>query len=327
MSAFFPDTIKDNTTVPPVVFTDFQLDNEPVPIGTESVLQRALLETRDLTLAYDDRVITFEFAALNYISPEKNRYRYKLEGFDNDWIEVGSDRRRVTYTNLDPGEYTLRVMGSNNDGIWNGQATSLRLVITPPWWETTWFRVALGFLAFGLIAGGFVWQRRHVVVQQRKLESLVAERTASLAYTKDQLSTLFNTSPLGISLTTGEGQFLAVNPALQQLTGYTEEECYLQARCDKTVSRTRRAHHNRQSASAKQPVHDFRVVLQRKDGSPFTANISAGRLTGSDSTFSSPWLRMKPKYWRQRRRCTSRRNAGQKKKRWKTSGTAWRGTP
>ena len=221
---FSPEEIHDNPVVPPVVLTDFQLNNKPAPIGDESVLKRSLIETHDLTLSYEDRVLTFEFAALNFTAPEKTRYRYMLEGFDTDWTEVGSDRRRVTYTNLDPGEYTLRVMASNNDGIWNEQAASLRLVITPPWWETTWFRAALGFLVFGLMAGAFVWQRRRVLVQQRMLEAMVVERTASLAYTKDQLSTLFNTSPLGISLTTLEGKILAVNPVLQQLTGYTEEE-------------------------------------------------------------------------------------------------------
>ena len=79
-------------------------------IGVDSVLKTSLAETQDLTLSSDIRVITFEFAALNYVSPEKNRYRYKLEGFDDDWTEVGSDRRRVTYTNLDPKQYTFRVL-------------------------------------------------------------------------------------------------------------------------------------------------------------------------------------------------------------------------
>ena len=178
--SFFPDQIQDNPAVPPVVITNFLLANKPVPIGGKSVLQRSILETRDLTLSYQDRVISFEFAALNYIAPQKNRYRYKLEGFDKGWTEVGSDRRLVTYTNLDPGRYVFRVLGSNNDGIWNEAGAALALTITPPWWETTWFRISAAFLLVGLVTGGFVWQRRRAVVQERKLEAMVDERTRDL---------------------------------------------------------------------------------------------------------------------------------------------------
>ena len=145
--AFYPDQIHDQVTAPPVVITDFQLANQPVPIGEGSVLRQAIDETDALTLSYLDRVISFEFAALNYSFPQKNRYRYMLEGFDPAWTEVGSDRRLVTYTNLDPGDYVFRVTGSNDDGVWNEAGASLALTITPPWWETIWFRLSTAFLS------------------------------------------------------------------------------------------------------------------------------------------------------------------------------------
>ena len=120
-----------------------------------------------------------------------------LEGFDEAWTEVGSDRRLVTYTNLDPGEYVFRVLGSNADGIWNEAGAALALTITPPWWETLWFRLSAVLLVVGLIGGGFVWQRRRAATQQRKLEAMVVERTKELQDARTQISTLFDNSPLG----------------------------------------------------------------------------------------------------------------------------------
>ena len=222
--SFFPDQIQDNPTVPPVVITNFLLANKPVPIGSGSVLTRSILATHDLTLSYQDRVISFEFSALNYVVPSENRYRYRLEGFDQGWTEVGSDHRLVTYTNLDPGEYVFRVIGSNDDGVWNETGTSLRLTITPPWWETTWFRVSLAALVMGLVAGGFVLQRRRAVQQQHKLEAIVAERTHELQDARTQINTLFDTSPLGICAATVEGKIVGVNRAIQHMTGYSEDE-------------------------------------------------------------------------------------------------------
>jgi signal transduction histidine kinase/ligand-binding sensor domain-containing protein/DNA-binding NarL/FixJ family response regulator len=185
-NAFHPTDIKDNPTIPPIVITDFQLANKPVEIGGDSVLKKSIVGTDELILSHDDRVLSFEFAALNYLSPEKNRYRYKLEGFEEEWNEVGADRRFVTYTNLDPGEYVLRVIGSNNDGVWNEEGTSIAITITPPWWGTTWFRgmVILGLV--GLVAGGFVWQRRGAKRRERQLETLVTERTHELEVARDQ---------------------------------------------------------------------------------------------------------------------------------------------
>ena len=177
-----------------------------------------------MALSYLDRVISFEFAALNYVFPQKNRYRYKLEGFDQAWTEVGSDRRLVTYTNLDPGKYVFRVLGSNADGIWNEAGAALALTIAPPWWETTWFRISSVFLMVGLVTGGFVWQRRRAVVQERKLEAMVDERTRDLQDARTQIKTLFDNSPLGICIATPEGKILGANPAMATMTGYSEDE-------------------------------------------------------------------------------------------------------
>ena len=146
---FHPDSIRDNPYVPPVVITAFKKFDKPVALDT------AISEKKVLELSYKDNVISFEFVALNYTSPENNQYAYKLEGFDKDWTYCGT-RRYASYTNLDGGAYVFRVKGSNNDGVWNEEGTSIAVIITPPFWKTWWFTTLLFVAAAGLI-GGSIW--------------------------------------------------------------------------------------------------------------------------------------------------------------------------
>ncbi len=187
INIFDPSSIRDNTYVPPVVLTDFQIFNKPVPLGGDSVLQKPIWAIDALTLSHKDSVFSFEFAALAYTVPDKNRYRYKMEGFEKDWNEVGSDRRFATYTNLPPGDYVFRVQGSNNDGVWNEDGKALKITITPPWWQTSWFLALAAVLVVGAIASAFVGQRQSAIRRERILETQVAERTHELAEANTQL--------------------------------------------------------------------------------------------------------------------------------------------
>ena len=135
LNSFYPNRLKDNPHIPPIVLTDFRLFNKPVPIGGDSPLQQAIWATDVITLLPEDYVFSLEFAALNYHNPQQNRYKYKLEGFDPDWNEVDSRRRVATYTSLPGGEYTFQVLGSNNDGVWNEEGVSLKITVQPPLWE------------------------------------------------------------------------------------------------------------------------------------------------------------------------------------------------
>jgi len=179
-SAFYPDQIHDNPHVPPVFISDFQLENKPVAIGADSVLKKSILETHELVLTYRDRVFSFEVAVLNYQASGKNKIRYRMEGFETEWNEVDLARRFVTYTNLDPGEYVFKAIGSNNDGIWNEEGDSIRITVTPPWWETSWFRISLIFAAIFVLAAGFRWRVRDIEAKRRELEIQVEERTKEL---------------------------------------------------------------------------------------------------------------------------------------------------
>ena len=179
LSAFYPDTLGDNQTPPPVVLTDFELFNESVTVGgKESPLKQAIQVASSIVLRHDQSVIRFQFAALNYDSPQKNQYAYKLEGFDRDWQRTNAERRFATYTNLDPGDYTFRVKASNNDGVWNEQGVAVHLTILPPWWKTSWFRFLCAIVFFGLLWVAYQLRVRQLAHQfNMTLEARVSERT------------------------------------------------------------------------------------------------------------------------------------------------------
>jgi ligand-binding sensor domain-containing protein/two-component sensor histidine kinase len=140
---FDPAEIVNNPVAPKVVITDLRIRNKTAGVEQPgSPLENAIYLTKKVTLPYSDNMITFEFAALDFIAPEKNQYQYKLDGFDDDWINSGNTHV-ATYTNLDPGTYTFSVKGSNKDGVWNEEGTTLQLVIIPPWYMTWWFRILI----------------------------------------------------------------------------------------------------------------------------------------------------------------------------------------
>ncbi|WP_255905235.1 hybrid sensor histidine kinase/response regulator [Paradesertivirga mongoliensis] len=189
-NAFHPDSIKYNKAVPPVVLTDFLLVNKDIAIGEGSPLKKSISETKEIVLAYDEAAFfSFEFAALNFISPEKNRYAYKLEGFDHEWISSGS-KRFATYTNLAPGTYTFHVKASNNDGVWNEKGTSVRIIIMPPFYLTWWFKVLLILAIGGAIYAFFLYRTRALNVQKEELEKQVEARTLELAAQADDLQSI-----------------------------------------------------------------------------------------------------------------------------------------
>jgi signal transduction histidine kinase/ligand-binding sensor domain-containing protein/DNA-binding NarL/FixJ family response regulator len=175
-----------NTHIPPIVLTDFQIFNESVKVRADhdSLLQKSITETENITLSYKDSVFSFEFAALDYTSPEKNQYAYMMEGFDKDWAHAGT-RRVATYTNLPAGEYIFRVKGSNNDGVWNEKGRFVNITITPPFWETTWFRGLIVFCILGTAIGTYQIRIRTMKRQQKILEDQVRERTAELEFQKE----------------------------------------------------------------------------------------------------------------------------------------------
>lgn len=179
LNYFLPSEIKDNHHIPPVVITDFKKFNKSVTFDKEIAF------VKEIRLPYNENFISFEFAALDYSSPSKNRYRYRLEKVDKDWIDADTTRH-ANYTQLKGGNYVFRVEGSNGDGTWNKEGISLRVIIIPPFWETLWFRVLVVILLAALVGSGFILKTRNLRKQRDKLEKLVRERTVELVEARDK---------------------------------------------------------------------------------------------------------------------------------------------
>ncbi len=184
--AFYPDSIKDNSIIPPVVITDFKIFNEAVLIGGKSPLQTSISSATEINLPYDQNFLSFEFAALSYLNPEKNQYKYKMEGLDPAWIEAGA-RRRTDYPDLKPGDYIFKVIGSNNNGIWNKEGVSLKIIVYPPWWATYYAYVGYAFLVIILFFGYVRWRTWQIEGEKDKLEKQVRQRTHQIEEHQEEI--------------------------------------------------------------------------------------------------------------------------------------------
>jgi len=171
LARFFPDSIKLNPCIPEIVLTDLKINNQPVHLDT------AISYNKTLKLTYKENFLSFEFAALDFNRPASNLYLYKMDGIDPDWVATDASRRHAAYTDLDPGEYVFHVKGSNNDGIWNEEGTSLKIIITPPWWKTNW---AYGFyllLMVLVIYGAWRFQMNRIRMRHNlEMKQLHAEK-------------------------------------------------------------------------------------------------------------------------------------------------------
>jgi signal transduction histidine kinase/ligand-binding sensor domain-containing protein/DNA-binding response OmpR family regulator/HPt (histidine-containing phosphotransfer) domain-containing protein len=185
-NAFSPESITANASPPRIVLT------------TAAKLNRTLAPQelpapgRPLTLAYDDKLVTLDFAALDFTSPANNHYSYRLEGFDGGWIDAGP-LHRATYTNLDAGDYVFRVRAANADGIWSSQELAVPVHVAPAPWKTPAARVA--YLGFGLLVLGYLWRlqrlrRERELRYNRELEQTVHERTRELEERNRELQVL-----------------------------------------------------------------------------------------------------------------------------------------
>jgi diguanylate cyclase (GGDEF)-like protein len=176
-TSFRPDEIRDSSYAPPIVLTKFFKSNERM------VLNGAAGELKEIQLGHKDVLVEFEFAALDFTAPERNLYAYKLVGFEPEWRELG-DRRRATFTNLRPGEYTLQVKAANNDGVWSEPTELARMVMAPAPWRSWQAYLFYGLIILTMVlsyARSQARKLRREAEYSRKLEEEVRERTSELA--------------------------------------------------------------------------------------------------------------------------------------------------
>ena len=188
MNVFHPDSIRINNKPPQLHFTDLKLYTKPVPIRAKgSPLTKHVNYTEKLILNHRQAAsFTIEYVAIAYISPEKNRYAYMMEGYDEDWSFVG-DERKATYTNLNAGKYVFHFKACNNEGIWNETGRSLHIIVRPAWWGTWWFITIITAFVVSVLASVYIYNITRVRKENEHLEKLVKQRTIEITKQKEEI--------------------------------------------------------------------------------------------------------------------------------------------
>ncbi|MDF2189545.1 hybrid sensor histidine kinase/response regulator transcription factor [Paraflavitalea sp. CAU 1676] len=165
---FHPEAIRPGKLQAPLAFTDLRIFNKTVAVGEKIngriVLPQSITQTKDITLRYNENVLSIEFAALNFSNAERSKYAYKLDGFNEDWSYTDGRMRMATYTNLDPGDYTFRVKAATSNDVWNDQELTLHIKVLPPFWKTPW-----AYALYVLVLGAILWFSRHMVLQRARI--------------------------------------------------------------------------------------------------------------------------------------------------------------
>ena len=193
VNLFMPNELQRNNYQPSIVFTKFYKFNKPFAFS------KTLNSLEKIQLAYEENSFSFEFSALDFTEPAKNKYAYKLAGFLDEWVENGA-RRRATFTNLDPGHYTFEVKGTNSDGIWNENSAKIAIEITPPYWQTWWFRSFVFILVAGIFYFFYRFRLGKLLAIERLRVKIASDLHDDIGSTLTKISLysdliLTNTSP------------------------------------------------------------------------------------------------------------------------------------
>jgi diguanylate cyclase (GGDEF)-like protein/PAS domain S-box-containing protein len=240
---FDPDAIQPDPLVPHVILTAVRVFNEPLKLAS------ALPTLREITLSYRDKVFSVEFAALDYSVPRHNQYAYSMEGFSKQWLQLGS-KREVTFTNLDPGRYTLRVKASNNDGTWSDEAPALlTIVITPPLWGTAWFRITAFVLVMALLLTAHRFRVRRLtaqLVERQRSELALRQSEEEGRHTVSVLQSTLESTADGILVVDHAGCVVAFNQRFAQLLRIPPGTLLFRDRATPLMQFTGQLHHPEQ---------------------------------------------------------------------------------
>ncbi len=206
-----------HTDPPDVLLTDLQLFNRSVTPAADGLLNRAIWETEQLTLAHDENVISFEFAA-PAAPAERVNYRYRLVGANDEWTET--NRPFLTFAQLQPGRYALDIQARIAEGAW-GDGVSLPIVVRPVWWQTVWFRAGV-LLAIAGAAGALIWQRNRFLREtNRRLSAEVATRTQELSQSEARFRNLASATFEAI-IVYADDQILDANAVAHEMFDYAK---------------------------------------------------------------------------------------------------------
>lgn len=190
-SSFDPDQVNESNFSPQIVFTELKVYDKVIEkndkFNNRILYDLPLNDLEKITLTHKENVFSMAFSSLDYIAPDRNRYQYKLSGFDENWIEVNSSKREAVYMNLSPGEYLFTVKGTNSDGNWSINEKSIKMIILPPWWKTWWFRVLMIILIVSIISYISTNRKRQRRIAREALEQKVSEATSHILTQKEEL--------------------------------------------------------------------------------------------------------------------------------------------
>ncbi|TLX71258.1 response regulator [Labilibacter sediminis] len=164
---FNPLEIKENISKPQIVVTNFSILNKEVLIEEDGILSKSINETEKIELSYEESEFSIEFASLDYKAPSKNLYAYKLEGYNDQWVNIGN-RRHISFSNLDPGDYTLLMRGTNSNGVWNSEIKKIEIKVLPAPWKSLY-----AIVIYVLIIMGVVLLISWIGVRQERLENSI----------------------------------------------------------------------------------------------------------------------------------------------------------
>lgn len=185
-NAFFPKNIQENKLIPKMTITDIMLFNNSLEVGENGLIDSDPAFVKELVIDYRQSNLTIRYAALHYTNSSANQYKYILEGDEDKFNEVGN-RREAYYTHLEPGDYIFKVYGSNSDGIWSDEPATIKITVTPPFWQTWWFRGTLILLAIILVVAVQRWRIRSIKTQKETLARLVELRTRTVTEQKEKI--------------------------------------------------------------------------------------------------------------------------------------------
>jgi ligand-binding sensor domain-containing protein/methyl-accepting chemotaxis protein len=238
-NVFNPENIADNPIKPNIVFTRLKVLGKSVnpgdTINDKVILNKQISETDEITLSHRENIFEIEFTALNFVSSEKNQYKYMMEGVDDDWISTSANKRIASYMNLAPGQYIFKVKASNNDGLWSDKEAILKIEIVAAWWQTLIFKIFLLLIVLGGFY--FAYKRRMKVAekQKQKLENAVDSRTLELKQMilliKEKSDKLFETGDilnnkvvdLNIGADKQKQAAAQIEEELNQVTGHSQK--------------------------------------------------------------------------------------------------------
>lgn len=284
---FHPDTIADYNYKVPIVITNLELEHQRAEIGEGRRLSKAISELQQIELEAGINAITFEFSALDYSNPYKNKYAYQLVGVDEDWIYVPASKRFAQYTNLSGGNYLLKVKGSNSDGIWNEDGVSLKVIVHPKLWETLWFKILSGLLLLGFGVLFYKIRTNNIRRRNAQLQEInftlgkeIEERLKveeALQDSEEKYRTITDNLHAGIyrNTTKSRGKFIEVNPTFIKMFGFDSKEEALNASAADLYDDPKDRDRFRRKMRRNGFVDNEEYLLKRKNEEPFWASITA----------------------------------------------------